>query len=69
MGLVARVFPFRANNCVVEQLTDWVSVANRSPFTFRFPPMAMPHPQHFEEMAASPNEPVDKEIIDEPILN
>lgn len=52
MDVVAHVYPFRANNYVVEELIDWDQVPDDPIFRLTFPQRDMLRPEHFEEMAA-----------------
>lgn len=49
--VVGRVFPFRVNNYVIEQLIDWDKAPNDPLFRLTFPQKGMLLPQHFDEMA------------------
>ena len=51
MEVVANVFPFKANNYVVEQLIDWERVPDDPIFTLTFPQRGMLKPKQFNKMA------------------
>ena len=48
--VVARVYPFKTNNYVIEELIDWQKVPNDPIFRLTFPQRHMLRPRHFEEM-------------------
>ncbi|MGD9098905.1 MAG: lysine 2,3-aminomutase [Anaerolineae bacterium] len=50
--VAARVFPFRTNNYVTEELIDWKDVPNDPVFGLSFPQERMLSPYHFEQVAA-----------------
>jgi L-lysine 2,3-aminomutase len=50
--VVARVFPFKTNNYVVDELIQWDDVPNDPMFRLTFPQRAMLQPDHFDEMAS-----------------
>ncbi len=52
IDVVARVFPFKTNNYVVNELIRWDDVPNDPIFRLTFPQRAMLLPHHFDEMAA-----------------
>ncbi len=49
--VVARVFPFKTNNYVVNELIEWDRVPDDPIFNLTFPRREMLRPEHFEEMA------------------
>lgn len=51
MQVVANVFPFRANNYVVEELIDWDNIPDDPIFQLTFPQKDMLLPHHFEGVA------------------
>lgn len=53
MRVVAHVFPFRANNYVVEELIDWSRVPDDPIFRLTFPQRDMLKPAEFEMLAAA----------------
>jgi KamA family protein len=53
MRVVAHVFPFRANNYVVEELIDWSEVPDDPIFRLTFPQRDMLRSDEFEALAAA----------------
>jgi KamA family protein len=53
MRVVAHVFPFRANNYVVEELIDWSRVPDDPMFRLTFPQRDMLKPTEFDSLAAA----------------
>jgi KamA family protein len=51
MRVVARVFPFRVNNYVVEDLIDWENVPDDPLFRLTFPQRGMLDPRDFERLS------------------
>jgi len=51
--VVAHVFPFRANNYVVEELIDWSRVPDDPMFRLTFPHRDMLRPEDFDSLAAA----------------
>jgi L-lysine 2,3-aminomutase len=51
--VVGRVFPFKTNSYVVEELIDWTHFNNDPIFFLTFPQREMLSPGHFEEMATA----------------
>ncbi|MFQ5637290.1 MAG: KamA family radical SAM protein [bacterium] len=49
---VARVFPFKTNNYVINELIDWHDVPNDPIFKLTFPHRGMLKPHHFDEIVA-----------------
>ncbi len=63
MEVVANIFPFKANNYVVEQLIDWKKVPNDPMFILTFPQKGMLQPRHFNKMASALRKGIDKKEI------
>ncbi|MFZ6029475.1 MAG: KamA family radical SAM protein [Chloroflexota bacterium] len=51
IDVVARVFPFKTNSYVVDELIDWESAPNDPLFLLNFPHRDMLRPDHFDTMA------------------
>lgn len=52
MEVVGSVFPFKANNYVVDELINWNNVPNDPIFVLTFPQKGMLIPEHFDMMAS-----------------
>lgn len=48
--IAARIFPFRVNNYVIDELINWDNVPNDPMFKLTFPNTDMLLPPHYEEM-------------------
>jgi len=63
IDVVARVFPFRTNNYVVDELINWKDVPDDPIFRLTFPQRGMLQPDHFQKMAALVERSADKKVI------
>ncbi len=62
MRVIAHVFPFRANNYVVEELIDWSRVPDDPIFRLTFPQRDMLKPGEFDVLAAAVKSGAQSEI-------
>ncbi|MFQ5891133.1 MAG: lysine 2,3-aminomutase, partial [Gemmatimonadota bacterium] len=63
MRVVAHVFPFRANNYVVDELIDWSRVPDDPIFRLTFPHREMLRPAEFEALATAVRQDERSEIV------
>lgn len=60
IDVVARVFPFKTNNYVVDELISWKDVPDDPIFRLTFPQRGMLRPENFQKMAALVERGADK---------
>ncbi|MBL8743951.1 MAG: lysine 2,3-aminomutase [Myxococcales bacterium] len=63
MGIVARVFPFRVNRYVVEELIDWSKAPDDPMFRLLFPQREMLSDAHFERLSLAVRAGASEEVI------
>ncbi len=65
MEVVGNVLPFKTNNYVIEQLTDWNNVPQDPMFVLTFPQKGMLIPEHYNKMASVLKRKADRKEIQE----
>jgi KamA family protein len=63
--VVGRVFPFKTNNYVVDELIDWENVPNDPVFILNFPQKEMLTPEQYDKIAGLLKKKAGKDEIDE----
>lgn len=53
LQVVAKIYPFRTNNYIIEELIDWNDPFNDPIFKITFPHKAMLIPEHYQQMATA----------------
>ncbi|MBZ3936355.1 KamA family radical SAM protein [Methanimicrococcus blatticola] len=65
--IIGRVFPFKTNNYVVEELIDWENAPADPLFTLHFPRREMLLPDQYESIKKLIQSDADKSVIDEKV--
>ena len=66
--IVGRVFPFKTNNYVVNELIDWNNIPDDPMYILNFPQKSMLAPEQYDKIAGLLRKDADKNEIDEAVM-